>query len=281
MTAEEIETIRQFNVAFTKAGLDRALHARVMGLGASRYLAWEAAEPGQRPLRLPPWATDQVAAISSEVVAGLRASGARVVGDLGLLDQVTADDVGDGDVPACVPAEIGGRLAVGVVVATGRGRSVPYTGGESDDEVLAKVATRHLLLTLATRARTFSMRKRTVEPATPSGRVLTPGEAMALTAFRDELARTGLVGPAYDALAAGVGRFIAEEPAADDAPASDGLVPVGAAAGISLATVRALGLDRRTRLGRFLRPPIAEPIEVARMPTRRVIGELGRRAVRR
>jgi hypothetical protein len=124
LTWNEAEAVRAFNSAFRRAGLDRGLHARVMRYGAAQHL--KRREPGtdEIPIRLPPWAAERVEAAAAEIVAGIRASGARVIGDLDLL---TPSGVGSGGSPGPVPASpaIAATMSMGLLTVAGVARHGP------------------------------------------------------------------------------------------------------------------------------------------------------------
>ena len=75
LTLEETEAIRAFNKAFRRAGLDRALHARLIRYGAAQHM--KAREPGLPATRieLPAWAIPRVADASQAIVDGIARSG--------------------------------------------------------------------------------------------------------------------------------------------------------------------------------------------------------------
>ena len=124
LTWNEAEAVRAFNAAFRRAGLDRGLHARVMRYGAAQHL--KRLEPGADdvPIRLPAWAAERVEAAAAEIVAGIRASGVRVVGDLDLLTPVGG---GAGDSTGPVPASpaIAAAMSMGLLYVAGAARRLP------------------------------------------------------------------------------------------------------------------------------------------------------------
>ena len=191
LTREEAEAIRQFNVACEAAGLDPELRARVMRFGAAEYMA--RLEPGAEDARLvlPIDAVDAVRAASEEIVAGLLASGVRIVGDPATLLEVPAgaDDTGAEGVTPAVAA----RMAMGLIVASGSARrraDAPDADTEAaarDAEILADVPTLQVASALLTRSRVAAgHRRRFVIRA--ARRV---GRRMALRSFRARAGRHG------------------------------------------------------------------------------------------
>ena len=124
LTWNEAEAVRAFNAAFRRAGLDRGLHARVMRYGAAQHL--KRREPGTDdvPIRVPAWVAGRVEAAADEIVAGIRASGVRVVGDLDLLTPVGGAGGGAGDSTSPVPASpaIAAAMSMGLLYVAGAAR---------------------------------------------------------------------------------------------------------------------------------------------------------------
>ena len=101
-----------------------------MRYGAAQHL--KRREPGadEVPIRLPAWAADRVEAAAAEIVAGIRASGVRVIGDLDLL---TPAGVGSDGSTGAVPASpaIAATMSMGLLYAAGaarRGPAAPTAG---------------------------------------------------------------------------------------------------------------------------------------------------------
>ena len=124
LTAPEAEAVRAFNAAFRKAGLGARLHNRVINLGAGTRMKQRVPPPDWTRIETPAWAIERADAIAHEIVAGIAASGVRVVGDLDALQGVagvpapaTPADPGPGD--DRVPSEIAAELALGVLLAGG------------------------------------------------------------------------------------------------------------------------------------------------------------------
>ena len=124
LTWNEAEAVRAFNAAFRRAGLDRGLHARVMRYGAAQHL--KRREPGgtEVPIRLPAWVADRVEAAATEIVAGIRASGVRVIGDLDLLTPAGTGSGGSPHPVAATPA-IAATMSMGLLAAAGATRGGP------------------------------------------------------------------------------------------------------------------------------------------------------------
>ena len=129
LTLEETEAIRAFNKAFRRAGLDRALHARLVRYGAAAHM--KAREPGLPATRieLPAWAIPRVADASQAIVDGIARSGVPIVGDLSSLAWTPGHDAEPGDSegarteatpdPTPVSPDEAAALSMGILVAAG------------------------------------------------------------------------------------------------------------------------------------------------------------------
>ncbi len=160
ITAEEAEAIRAYNIAHREAGLGKQVHALVMRFGAAQYLCSLDPLADGTTIRLPAWVLEDVARKAHEIVSGIRASGVRVVGDLDQLLEVPGPPaLGQETLPEEVPAEVAARIAMGILVATGRTRSEEAVDDEEIAEVVSAVASRQLLASIALRTRATARRK--------------------------------------------------------------------------------------------------------------------------
>ena len=185
LTAPEAEAVRAFNAAFRKAGLGARLHNRVINLGAGTRMKQRVPPSDWTRIETPAWAIERADAIAHEIVAGIAASGVRVVGDLDALQGVagvssTGDGGGRGPGRRPRPVRDRGELALGVLLAGGaapkvarsvgargpprRGRPTPTchrrdpkTGRRSHD--LTGVPTRVLARALVRRVRAAAARR--------------------------------------------------------------------------------------------------------------------------
>ena len=145
MTYPEIEVIRAFNIAFRDQKLPKQLYSRVMRFGAAALMEARVPEADEPRIELPAWSVDRIAAISHEMVASIRASGVRVVGDLEAMTAVPAGRSPEAG-PVSVSPKVAASAAMGVLVASGLARgTAPITaedGEEPEDEEKAKRAPR-------------------------------------------------------------------------------------------------------------------------------------------
>jgi nitroreductase len=164
MTWPEIEAVRAFNIAFRDSGLGNALFHKVMHFGAAAYMKARVPPPEEPRVRLPAWARELVGDISKEMVANLRATGIRVIGDLDTLKPAVgraaahagSRRVGSTDTEACITPEIAALMAVGMAVVAGHARgtrpSAPSETAEQSAE-LKRYATYQLSGAVLGRAR--------------------------------------------------------------------------------------------------------------------------------
>ncbi len=157
LTWPEVEAVRAFNAAFKAEKLRRALHARVMHFGAARYMRLRQPAPDEPRIETPQWALDRATEIAREIVAGIRASGVHVVGDLDslALPQVSRLE-GDALPEVLVPPEIAARMAMGILVATGGARGGAAgsgAAGPAEPSELARVPTYQVVGVVARRTR--------------------------------------------------------------------------------------------------------------------------------
>jgi hypothetical protein len=124
LTLPEAEAVRAFNVRFKAEGLPKALHARLMRFGAAQVMKQREPAADEPRVELPPQARDRVAAAARGIVAGIEASGVRVIGDLSILAEVPAPRP-DAAVPAgpvAIPPDVAAAMAMGIVASTGAAR---------------------------------------------------------------------------------------------------------------------------------------------------------------
>jgi hypothetical protein len=142
LTWPEVESIRALNVRFRAEGLGNQLYNKVVRFGAVEYLKRRQPEDAEPRITTPAWASEQAAAISTEIVNGIRASGVRVVGELEALAPAPSAGQGTaagatsragepetGSVAVSVAADITATTAVGVVLATGLARGAKSVAG--------------------------------------------------------------------------------------------------------------------------------------------------------
>lgn len=115
MTLPEIEVVRAFNQQYAKTQLGRAVHAKAMRFGAALNMKQRTPSPEEERVATPQWAMDRAGTIAREMVANIRSSGVRVIGDLDLLTTApTGWEEGDRP-PVQVTPEIAGKAVMGVL----------------------------------------------------------------------------------------------------------------------------------------------------------------------
>jgi hypothetical protein len=128
MTLEEVEAVRAFNGAAHEAGVDRATFAALMRFGATAHMKMRAPGPDEARIDTPQWALDRAREADESIVAGLIASGIRIVGDLSALvaPQQGGREAGPEGGPVAAPPRVAAEMAMGIALASGL---VRRTGG--------------------------------------------------------------------------------------------------------------------------------------------------------
>ena len=107
--------------------LPKAVHAKAMRFGSAMHMKSKPPGGDDPRIETPQWALDRAVAVDREIAPAIRASGVRVIGDLDSLTQpLTAAEPGPAG-PVLVPARVAAEMAVGVLLASGLGR----TGGRT------------------------------------------------------------------------------------------------------------------------------------------------------
>lgn len=307
MTMPEIEAVRAFNNAFRDAGLGNALFHKVMHFGAAAYMKTRVPPPDEQRVRLPGWAREMVADVSQEMVANLKGSGVRVLGDLDVLvrapprDGALPDEDAAEPEEVCITPEIVAEMAVGMAVVAGHGRGTRPAAATDDAEErveLARYATYQLSGAVLGRMRRAAAHviERALGRARGRGNAASPGAAgqappltgvllAAQEAIEARFDAEGIRGRAgrqlrerSRALAAQALANLNEMDAAGSGPVmrAGTCVPPQAAAWFALSVLEAGDVVRAVdprAWPRTLRPvlwPWVEPPELARVPSRRI-----------
>jgi hypothetical protein len=173
MTVPEIEVLREFNKRFRDEKLPAPLYGRIIRFGAAAYMRTRTPAPDEDRIELPQWAIEPVSALSSEMMATIRASGVHVIGDLDHLAVATTTRA-PGDQPVSITPAIASSAAMGVLLASGLARGTgTITAKESEgvqgDEAfpraprpvqeppeLLRISTLQIGVVLVRRARAFA-----------------------------------------------------------------------------------------------------------------------------
>ena len=120
LTLAEAEAVRALNRRAKAAGMRTRPRTHLIRDGAARFMKLRPAPADADPVILPRWAADRTLDVAETVVAGIRASGVRVVGDLDLL-RAEPDRVLEAESPDHVATspEIAAEMALGVALAAG------------------------------------------------------------------------------------------------------------------------------------------------------------------
>ena len=133
MTLPEIETIRQFNIAFKKMQLPSLLYQRTMRFGAAHLMQQRTPGPDEPRIELPDWSVEPIREIAAEIVNGIRATGVRVVGDLEDMLYIPKPRVGPAPEVSVSP-DVAAAAALGVLVASGLARGTAELTVDEDVE---------------------------------------------------------------------------------------------------------------------------------------------------
>jgi hypothetical protein len=308
LTLEEAETVRALNVAFTGAGHEASLHARAVSEAAALFQEYRPL-PEDHPIRLPDWTLEPIGHRIEEIVAGIRATGVEVLGDLDTLRWLPTPEGSEQDLAPDVPPEDAARLALGVAAVGGLLRQGGRRSAEEVEHAVSGVGNTQLLATVAARTRVAIARGRwTRLPSGKPGRPLTAPEVRAVHAFetlleREELDEARGVAVVRARVAAHLASFAPEPgwaPVEADAPTGSagagadrgptppripavvaGRLGIGVLYAVRLADPpgpgRGAGPSLRRRLAR--RIPGTEPVELSRVRTRDITLALFRRAL--
>jgi hypothetical protein len=137
MTVAEIEVIRAFNVQYRAQKLPVPLYSRIMRFGAAQEMRMRPPDPDEAKLELPAWSVEPISNLAREMLAAVRATGARIVGDLDALAEVKTSRTTEGDAAnvgasAHVSPEVAASAAMGVLVASGLVRGTGRIEASSD-----------------------------------------------------------------------------------------------------------------------------------------------------
>lgn len=151
LTLPEAEALRSFNRLAREREMPSELRWRLLGPRTSRRLQRRKPAADEAPVRVPAWAAPRVAAITDEIVAGIRSSGVRVIGDLAVLQRPAETLAPDPEATSGTP-EVAGSLAMALLAAGGALPWPPDADGAVRDR-LDRVSSRRIAFTLASRLR--------------------------------------------------------------------------------------------------------------------------------
>lgn len=125
MTLEEIEAVRTFNEQFFADHFSKALHYKLMARGAALHMKSRTPATTEARLVTPSWAIEKANRFGTEVAASIRELDVNVVGDLeALVVPLPSAESGAAASNAVkqIAPEIASRMAIGVLLASGRAR---------------------------------------------------------------------------------------------------------------------------------------------------------------
>jgi hypothetical protein len=141
LTKPEIELVRALNVGLVERRIAPRVRLDLVLFGASAHLRSRAPTRSEARIETPAWAIDRANDAGKQIVAGLRASGVRIIGDLDSLVEARvlrareAAPAADGTAPdpSAHPAwpDIAAAGAIGILYATGLTRGAPARDGDA------------------------------------------------------------------------------------------------------------------------------------------------------
>lgn len=150
LTLPEVELVRSLNREFRSRSWSPRDYRHFVRVGVARALKAQPPDPGAPGLVLPRWAVERLRAISTDVVANIRASGVEVVGDLDALRVPRPGRDTPDRIPKTVPvpSDVAARAVAGAVEAAMQERSgvglLRRAGVPSPAEVVDRVLPRGL-----------------------------------------------------------------------------------------------------------------------------------------
>ena len=160
LTLPEIVAVRALADRFEAEGYSMAAFHRVVRMKVAASMKGRVPGPDELRIDTPQWALDAAGDVAREVVAGIRASGVRVIGDLDSLTVVpTSRLAGDALPDVTIPPEVAASMAMGALHAghleaelTGAGtRASAASTGEPPE--VARIPSRRLAGILLARGR--------------------------------------------------------------------------------------------------------------------------------
>ena len=144
LTWPEVELVQTFNQGWIDADWSMADYTRLVRFGAIRHLQRRRTAAEETRVPIPPWAVERAAAIGAEMVAGIRAGGVRIVGDLGTLaDARLAQNVAAVPGRPDVPLDVAAGLLAGLVESLTRVPPGPPAGNRVVGPIEAEMRRRH------------------------------------------------------------------------------------------------------------------------------------------
>ena len=142
----EAEMLRAFNRRFRAEGHDRALYVRSVRRYAKRQIkvAGQPVMPSY-PIETPAWAVERANEVVAEMTAGIRASGARVIGDLAHLIAPVRGNGAEVEAPTRVAVDSAAEIAYAMFLAGRRQARKQRDDRPTVDQIPARDLARVLL----------------------------------------------------------------------------------------------------------------------------------------
>ena len=278
LTLPEAELLRAFNQRLHPEVTSRTVRLNLGLYGAAAAL--RARMPGAEEPRIhtPSWAIERARQIGAEIVAGVRASGVRVIGDLDTLVAARADPTRTNNgapVDRHTWLDVGSAAAIGVLATSGLGRGRRTGAGHRRvKHELESVSTERLARVVVHRLRSVpSLVRRGLSPRGRAADARDWAAQRAPTELEGDVLRSFEAAVAADGLSAALAREVIRRGVLPEMLRTEPLVPSDdawreAGAALLMGIAGAAGL-LRTRPGRRFAPPAAavETLDVARAST--------------
>jgi hypothetical protein len=134
MTVPEIEVVRAFNAAFKASKLPAPLYGRIMRFGGAAEMRTRTPEADEGRIELPAWSREPIQNLAREMMAAIRASGVRIIGDLDLLTEVPVGTEANAGTVSVSP-DVAASAAMGVLIASGLARGTGSIVADESDAI--------------------------------------------------------------------------------------------------------------------------------------------------
>jgi hypothetical protein len=140
----EVELVRAFNRGWIDEDWSMADYTRLLRFGAIRRLQERKPPEAETRVPIPAWAVARATGIGADMVAGIRSSGVRVIGDLDTLaDPALAPNVADVPERPGIPVGVAAGLLAGVVAELAAVPAGPPPGQRVVGPLEAEMRRRH------------------------------------------------------------------------------------------------------------------------------------------
>ncbi len=119
LTYPEVEAVRALNIELERQGVPPRVNRLLVHDGFARRVKHRTPRPDEQRVVPPAWAVVRAREVAEHAVAGIRASGVRVIGDLDGLVAVPGGAASEPPDPASMPTDVAMAMAVGLLQGGG------------------------------------------------------------------------------------------------------------------------------------------------------------------